>query len=849
MSEKCFYPNCGVLTDNFCGKCKRPLCNSCERYPLCVDCKVIPVNSNNNRLSRKRKRKVPPDVASGDTDHTLEQQELLCQSLPHPQELNVSEQDELSQSLPDLRKQRKNCVECKNCHAFVTYLRKHLKAHEACANYYREQLGIDDVDAIANTLIKENRNRNRADKRRNDLANGNPREKRRQQSFQECWGKHVDNVSNMFEVSCVWCHDKFNNGKGINRIPDDDDELCVLLGQYPHLRDEHTFDNSLWRCNNCEIISKRLIPNQTLSDCLLDLLKLEDDDVDRTVLLMSYKELSELNRVIFPKLKGAPAELAICDDDENVEKRNTTKVMIPNRLCRLSSDGSIEPEVAQLFVNRTDIDTPSLTTALYKDIDKKMKQAETDLESDKENTKVGSVENDIVNFEENRNSHEYRLKKIRCTEAHHRNLISENLAKQAFNGKQNLTVDMKIPMDGLAKVMVKEIYALAGEDIPIVTRYYTDDRGNKHAHELVPCRNENNFCDVRHCDNTEVEHQTAVDWIEERWVGGVDALPKGTSAIACRFLHKYVKSVVEAIIGKLTIHFHIQLEHKVDGSVHMVGNVWIQELVPYNETGELLRDVSVIPEFFTEDLEMELLQEKRELSWGDCDKVSEETSRHVEMNDWKQVREGTLKELICVSGRGFKSVWTDQAVVKLNVRNPTNMKQLFRKKRPEEDENEVIFVDEHGGEWVLIGTMRVKFLQKPDPVKHVSFAQFGAWYKNPDTRYGNTDKDLQMQQLTENNGVLGESQIRIHTNLHRYPHELEYLPEWILLSNGRVMKLRDSHAVIEPTGRLDHFGMRVLCEPFESEEELLDEQDLPDIGTLTQRLKQLFPSSKFEVNT
>ena len=96
MSEKCFYPNCGVLTDNFCGKCKRPLCNSCERYPLCVDCKVIPVNSNNNRLSRKRKRKVPPDVAPGDTDHTLEQQELLSQSLPHPQELNVSEGDELS---------------------------------------------------------------------------------------------------------------------------------------------------------------------------------------------------------------------------------------------------------------------------------------------------------------------------------------------------------------------------------------------------------------------------------------------------------------------------------------------------------------------------------------------------------------------------------------------------------------------------------------------------------------------------------------------------------------------------------------------------------------------------------
>ena len=62
------------------------------------------------------------------------------------------------------------------------------------------------------------------------------------------------------------------------------------------------------------------------------------------------------------------------------------------------------------------------------------------------------------------------------------------------------------------------------------------------------------------------------------------------------------------------------------------------------------------------------------------------------------MREGTLKELICVAGRGFKSVWTDQAVVKLNVRNPRYMKKLFRKKRPKEDENEVIFFDEHRGE-------------------------------------------------------------------------------------------------------------------------------------------------------
>ena len=46
--------------------------------------------------------------------------------------------------------------------------------------------------------------------------------------------------------------------------------------------------------------------------------------------------------------------------------------------------------------------------------------------------------------------------------------------------------------------------------------------------------------------------------------------------------------------------------------------------------------------------------------------------------------------------------------------------------------------------------------------------------------------------------------------------------------------------------------MRVLCEPFESEQELIDEQTnlvgLPSIKTLSQRLKEMYPASNFEVN-
>ena len=157
----------------------------------------------------------------------------------------------------------------------------------------------------------------------------------------------------------------------------------------------------------------------------------------------------------------------------------------------------------------------------------------------------------------------------------------------------------------------------------------------------------------------------------------------------------------------------------------------------------------VVPNFYAEELGCRLLQEKRSLDdFEEFDMVNEETSVHLDMNVWKPVREGILKELICVSERGFTSVWTDQAVVKLSVIHPTYMKHLFRRKSAQSDENGVTYYDEHGGQWVLIPTMRVKFVQKPDPVKHVTLGQFGGWYKKPYPRL-DIDWDMLRQQLRE----------------------------------------------------------------------------------------------------
>ena len=867
MSETCFYQNCDLLTDKYCVNCKRPLCNSCEKFFLCVDCKVPhTVNRNNNRQSLTRNRKVTPDVTSGDTNNTPD--ELLSQSLPDPQELRLSSlrkrkkptgedcgdtnhpqdvQEMLSQSLPDpqvlqvQRKQRVNCAECNNCHAKVTYLRNHLHEKDACATYYREQFEMDDVDDIADKVIRDNRNMNRAKKRKEDVANGNAREQRRDKSFVDCWKDHVETTMHtLLVIPCVFCESKFNIGKGIEKLPDDDIQLGILLDEYPERRDMHKFENSLWKCKTCECMSKRLNGNHTLLDCLKDLFDVDENDHAETVLIMSYEEFGQLSTVFLPKLQGAPDELVFSDA---AISENQCTAMIPDGLCRLSAEVSIEPEVAEFLVNRHEIDTCILSSGLYTDIDKKMKGAGIQIECSHETTKVGLVENNVLNLEENKNAHEYYLNKIRCTEAFQKKLIMENLAKQNFNGKQNLDVDVPIPglPAGLATFLLSEM------NVPVVVELFTNEKGLADAHQIVPCQlDESRFCDIRNCDRA---HKSAVQRIEEIFK---DGLPETISALVCRYLQGFVQSLETNLFSKLTEHHHLQLQFHLDGTVNLVGNVWIKELVPYNRTGEMLGDKSVIPKHFTDDLHLKLVQEKRELyNREDCDKVTEETSRHLEMDDWKKVREASLKELIWVSGRGFKSVWTDQTVVKLSVSNPTYMKQLFRRKRQEGDENEEIYYDEQRREWVLIATMRVKFVQKPGPMKHVTLGQFGGYYKKPDPR-SPIDFDRLRQELTENNGVLGQSDICVHTNMNKYPNELKYLPQWVLLRNGSIMKLRKTKAVIAPTGRLDHFGMRILCEPFENEQELIDEQannaDLPDLETLEHRLKEMYPTSSFEVN-
>ena len=99
--------------------------------------------------------------------------------------------------------------------------------------------------------------------------------------------------------------------------------------------------------------------------------------------------------------------------------------------------------------------------------------------------------------------------------------------------------------------------------------------------------------------------------------------------------------------------------------------------------------------------------------------------------------------------------------------------------------------------------------------------------------------------LEANAGIkFGTLQIPLITNTEKYQDELQnvsYLPELILLKNGSILKLKKKQKVILPIGDLDNTGLRILCEPYQSEQQLEDEEDLPAISILRDRLKEVFP--------
>lgn len=103
-----------------------------------------------------------------------------------------------------------------------------------------------------------------------------------------------------------------------------------------------------------------------------------------------------------------------------------------------------------------------------------------------------------------------------------------------------------------------------------------------------------------------------------------------------------------------------------------------------------------------------------------------------------------------------------------------------------------------------------------------------------------------VRRLEANNGILmGNHNVPLVTNSNKFPNGLKTLPEYILLKNKTVLKLKRKPNIVIPTGPLNKFGLRVLVEPFQSEQELQNGETLPPMETMKSRLKEILPLSSY----
>ena len=133
---------------------------------------------------------------------------------------------------------------------------------------------------------------------------------------------------------------------------------------------------------------------------------------------------------------------------------------------------------------------------------------------------------------------------------------------------------------------------------------------------------------------------------------------------------------------------------------------------------------------------------------------------------------------------------------------------------------------------------------KPELTDHIPLLQVGGHYRLLTKR----DQTPQLlQELEENGGVIFDNgAIPVVTNETLFLNRPHFLPRDILLSNKQIIRRKKKPNLVMHNVELDHFSLRVLVEPFSSEEDL--QGDLPPIDVLSERLKFIIPNSTFVIN-
>lgn len=157
---------------------------------------------------------------------------------------------------------------------------------------------------------------------------------------------------------------------------------------------------------------------------------------------------------------------------------------------------------------------------------------------------------------------------------------------------------------------------------------------------------------------------------------------------------------------------------------------------------------------------------------------------------------------------------------------------------------EEVFKDSQDQDWVMVATWRRKYIMRPPAANHLAAGQFCTNYNNLDKSKNNINIGNLRRQLSATGVVYSPTGlVPVVTNSQRFQNCPPNLPSHILLSNGSILQLRKRPGILCQTGLWNHYGLRIVCEPFADENELLEEVNLPDITGLEDRFKQMFPFS------
>ena len=706
---------------------------------------------------------------------------------------------------------------CGCCRGEFHQLKRHVRESPICLRFYKEEYNCACLD----TIFQRIKNDRRQDKRRQDRDIGIRRDREQENLLRRRTEKRnfQEYISSLYEVYCVFC----KSLNGTEKVADDDRDL----NYYEERETEYKHGGSYWICKTCIKIRSNLLNGEFLEEMIENMEEEELDDMKEVVGLIRYEEEEYIGSTFLPIIGEVKTNLL----EHTTEKtgREST-AMVFDHMAELKFHNSVEKEKVYHLLDKESIEPAILLNTLYIDVNERMKKSKSVYEYNKDNMKKGTMAGDTLKIEEEKNESESFLKDTKGTSEYRKKQENATKWRALQNGSQLIQVNKEIYCGRIKDLALAKIFLKINDICSEIS--HKDGRFNI----LVPCHASGMpSCNVNDCQE---EHKDALAAALELYPDG--KVPKENVILVARYLEKYAEAFVNTRIKENTSEYDLRLEFSRTGQVFLRGNLWLKELEQCNKNAEEGTEDMIVDQEFLND-EYTLAQEPSYLEAER--KLSEELEEHLGHEEISNLRETSLLETIFCNGRGFQMRWSSQETVTFDVRNYEEEPELYRKKRKEGDEDEEIFLTAGKEEYVKVSTWRRKYNLRPEAVSHVTAGQMTKSYGKLDKRtkgYENTKREL-----ANSGGIQGQSEQEVVADFVKHQGKSRTLPKLILLRNGEVLKLKKSVSILNLLGNLNHFGLRVLAEPFTSEEELRNEESLPNRAELEDQLKKIFPFSDY----